>query len=225
MFVKLAKVAAVACLAIFPAACGSVINGEEQALSVEQAHPISVDSQIVTLTLDVDAATSDLSIVDKARIRGFADSYLRSGHGPISVTAPSGASDDFEGQESASDVRKYLNSLGVPWSAISGASYRTGDDGARQLILSYTHYVATPSECGVWKGIRKRDYQNLRTPNFGCATQNNLAAMIADPRDLIQPADETLADSPARIRAIQAYRAGQVSSVATDPEINTQVSN
>ncbi|MEL7486192.1 MAG: CpaD family pilus assembly protein [Pseudomonadota bacterium] len=225
MFVKYAKIALIAATASAGAACSTLVNGEADAISVEQAHPIAVDSQVVTLTLNVDPTTNELGNLDQARIRGFADAYLRGGHGPISVTSPSGASDDFDGQEQASDIRKYLHKLGVPWSSISGASYRTGDDQNRQVILSYTRYVATPSECGVWKGIRTRDYKNLRTPNFGCATQNNLAALVSDPRDLIQPANEGPADSIARIRAITSYREGTISATETDADIETQVAN
>jgi len=201
-------------------------NGPENALTVAEEHPISVDSQVVTLTIDADASTVDVSGVDKARLRAFAVAYLQKGHGPLTITAPSGTGDDLDGQEAASDIRKALHEAGVPWSAISGATYRTGGgENGQKLIVSYTHYIATPSECGDWSGLRKRDYKNLRTPNFGCATMNNYAAMIADPHDLIAPADEQPGDATARVRAIEQYRAGEVTSSETDQAIQTQVSN
>jgi len=207
------------------AGCSSFFNGQQDALSVADEHPISVDSQIVTLTLDTDITTTDISGLDNARLRAFAATYLQKGHGPITVTAPSGASADRDGQEAASDIRKALNAAGVPWDVIAGATYRTGGDGsANQIIVSYTHYVATPSECGVWTGTLARTYKNLRTPNFGCATMNNYAAMIADPHDLIAAADEDATDTPARVRAIEEFRAGNVTSSDTDNTIQTQVS-
>ena len=203
--------------------CAGVVNGVEQAGGYQKNHPISVDSQIVSLTLNIDPTTQELSTLDGARVRAFADAYLRNGHGPITVTAPSGGDNDLAGQETAADVRAHLHSLGVPWASISGATYRTGSDKTHQLILSYTHYVATASECGQWKGIAKTDRRNLISPNFGCSAQNNLAAMVADPRDLITPSEMGDADAMARIRAIQAFREGQVSSVATDQDIQTDV--
>ncbi|MEM9619977.1 MAG: CpaD family pilus assembly protein [Pseudomonadota bacterium] len=208
-------------------ACASgPFNGQQHALTVAEEHPISVDSQVVTLTIDNDLSTTDLSEVDSARLRAFADAYMNNGHGPLTITAPSGTSADFDGQETAADIRGALHKAGVPWSALAGATYRTGGSAAAdQLILSYTHYVATASECGIWKGIRGRDYRNLRTPNFGCATQNNLAVVLADPHDLIAPADQDPRDATTTVRAIDAYRAGEVTSSAIDAAINAQVSN
>lgn len=206
------------------AGCSSFSNGPEQALSVAEQHPISVDTQIVTLTVDLDPTVNDLTAIDRARIRAFADSYLASGHGPLTVTAPSGASTDLDGQETASDIRRYLNELGVDWSRITGATYRAGGPDKRQLILSYTHYVATPSACGDWSGDTARRYRNLSSPNFGCATQNNLAALVADPRDLISPADAAPADAEGRLRVIRAYRAGESTAAATE-DVDAQASS
>ncbi|HRX38032.1 MAG TPA: CpaD family pilus assembly protein [Parvularculaceae bacterium] len=217
---RLSLMASIAALA---AGCAGAWNGRDQAMTVAEEHPISVDSQTVTLTIDLDRSTKELTSVDKARLRAFADSYLTNGHGPLTVTAPSGTSDDFDGQETASDVRKYLNEIGVPWSDITGSSYRAADDRGTKLIVSYTHYVATPSACGVWAGVKARDYANMHTPNFGCATQNNIAAMLADPHDLIAPADETPPDSTARIRGVQAYREGAVTVSETDNNIKSQI--
>ncbi len=210
---------------LLSSACSSFFNGPEDALSVAQEHPISVDSQVVTLTIAADATTSDISATDMARLRAFAVDYLRNGHGPLTITAPSGTGEDLDGQEAAADIRKALNDAGVPWEAISGATYRTGGDNGDQLIVSYTHYVATPSSCGNWSGLRSRDYSNLRMPNFGCATMNNYAAMIADPHDLIAPADEQPGDATARVRAIEAYRDGELTVSQTDQNIQSQVSN
>ena len=203
--------------------CSGAFNGPEQALSVAQQHPIAVDSQVVTLTIRDDASTDELSRLDKARLRAFADSYLRNGHGPLTITAPSGSSSDIHGQEVSADVRTYLNSIGVPWSSMGGSSYRSGETDGRDVIISYTHYVATPSPCGIWEGLREADRRNIRSPNFGCATQNNLAAMIADPRDLIEANTLTDPDSNIRIRGVNAFRQGEDSSSQVNDEINQTV--
>ena len=211
--------------ALLCVSCAGAFNGPEHALTVAEEHPISVDSQIVTLTIDVDPTVRELKDVDKARVRAFADAYLREGHGPLTVTAPSGAAQDRDGEELAADTRKALYDAGVPWPALAGASYRTGDDSGSQLILSYTHYVATPSECGIWTGMRERDYRNLRSPNYGCAVMNNVAAMVADPHDLIAPANMSPRDAAAAVRAVNAYRAGDKTASETDEEIDAALSD
>lgn len=224
MTVILKKTALVSVASLLAASCaGGVFNGADDALTIAEEHPIAVDSQIVTLTVNVDPEVAEISNIDAARLRAFAHAYMSDGHGPLTVTAPSGTSFDFEGQEAAADIRGVLYDAGIPWSAINGATYRTGDASGGQLILSYTHYVATASECGVWAGIKSRDYRNLRSPNMGCATMNNYAAMIADPRDLIAPADRAATDGQVTARVIDKYRRGELTASEIDGDIETDV--
>lgn len=215
---RISHLAVFSVLALGASGCAIGFNGPEHATSVAEAHPISVDSQVVTLTIDADSTTEDLSDRDKARLRAFANAYLTSGHGPLTITAPSGYA-DADAHEASADIRQALNDAGVSWEALAGATYRTGGDAGDQLIVSYSHYVATASECGIWTGVGERDSRNLRSPNFGCATQNNLAAMLADPHDLIAPGSMSPRDAIATARGIEAYRAGEeTSSQAEDIE-------
>ena len=194
-------------------------------MTIAQQHPIAVDNQVVSLTIKDDQSTDDISAIDKSRLSAFADAYLRYGHGPLTVTMPSGSENDPDSQEAASDIRKHLFAMGIPWSSMNGATYRTGNSGDRDLIVSYTHYVATPSACGIWHGLREADRRNVRSPNFGCSTRNNLAAMVSDPRDLIEPSALTAPDAAGRIRGVNAFRAGEDTSSEVNDEINQQIAN
>ena len=207
------KALSVAAFASLSAACGSFTNGPDQAITIQEAHPITVDSQVVTMTLAAGGGDGSLSDVDAARVRAFAASYIRNGHGPVTVTSPSSDATD---RSLAANAREALNASGVPFTSIKGASYRTGRQTGDDVILSYTHYVATPSACGIWEGMRQRDYQNLRSPNFGCSQQNNLAAMIGDPRDLVVPATMEPGDAEFRIRGVEAFREGDITTTAAD---------
>jgi pilus assembly protein CpaD len=204
------------------AGCAGAWNGADQALTIAEEHPITVDSQVVTLTIDADPAASELTAMDESRLKAFADAYLAGGHGALNVTTPAGGRNSSANALTA-DARNSLHEAGVDWADISGSSYIPAEGAPRRIILSYTRYVATPSACGVWEGMKARDYANLRSPNFGCATQNNLAAMIADPHDLVEPAGGGSSDAMARIRAIQKYREGEKTASETDNEIKTEV--
>lgn len=225
MTVSKLKITLLSVLSLSAAACSSgPFNGPQHAATVAETHPIAVDGQVVTLTIRADETTMELSNLDKARLRAFADSYLNNGHGPLTVTGPSGAGNDFDGHEASADIRKALNDAGVPWSAIHGATYRTGEATQDEIILSFTRYVATASPCGVWSGLRARDYRNLRSPNMGCATQNNLAAMIADPHDLVAPTEAAPRDGAMAARGVQLYRQGELTGSATDSTIEASAS-
>lgn len=202
--------------------CSSLKNSPEHGLDVAERHPISVDAQIVTLTLDVGAGA--LSSIDRARLNAFADAYVKGGHGPLTVTKPLGSANDQRALAAASEIATMLDRAGVPASAMESADYRTADS-KQEILLSYTHYVATPSACGDFTNEAERAFRNIRTPNFGCATQNNFAALVADPYDFIAPAEPTAADGPARARVIDKYRKGEVTASETDSEIQAQVSD
>ena len=203
-----------AAAAISSVGCAAQFNGQEQALTVAEQHPISVDSQTVTMTMA--PSVDGMSSLDQSRLRAFADSYMRNGHGALTVTSPTDGG--------VAGVRDALNRSGVPLSSIVEADYR-GGGASSDVILSYTHYVATPSACGLWEGMRERDYRNMNSPNFGCATQNNLAAMIGDPHDLVAPADMTDPDSATRIRGVVKYRKGEDSSSQSNDDLNSQVAD
>ncbi|MEO1014733.1 MAG: CpaD family pilus assembly protein [Pseudomonadota bacterium] len=202
------------------AGCGTFKNTAQDAISVAEEHPISVDSQVVTLTLTPTNGDAALSRLDAARVRAFAETYMRKGHGPISITEPDGAA---FAAAFASNVEGALYDAGVSRDAIGHSSHQGSGSAGDAVILSYTHYVATPSACGVWQNIRRRDYKNQRSPNFGCASQNNLAAMIVDPRDLIAPQVESEPDSAIRIRGVRAFRQGEDTASERNGDIQVRV--
>lgn len=205
-------------------ACSAAWNSPNEVVSVAERHPIAVDSQVVTLTLDP-TGNGELSMIDKARLKSFADNYLRIGYGPVTITAPSGASQATNEQSVAAQIRSTLNEAGVSYAAMSGSSYRAGSGAGAEIVVSFTRYVATASPCGEWRNEVRNRYKNIASESFGCADQNNLAAMIADPRDLVTPADVAPSDAPARVRAIESFRQGDVTASERDETIDTQVSN
>ena len=70
-------------------------------------------------------------------------------------------------------------------------------------------YVAEGPECGTtWIHDADRDRKNLPSPNFACATQRNLAAMIANPADLLGPRSETPRDASRRDVVYDGYLKG-----------------
>ncbi|MFT6460720.1 MAG: pilus assembly protein CpaD [Maricaulis maris] len=53
------------------------------------------------------------------------------------------------------------------------------------------------------------EFDNQHHTNFGCALAVNLAAMVADPRDLVAPRDMEAGDTGRRQTVIEGYREGQ----------------
>ncbi|MEM8986552.1 MAG: CpaD family pilus assembly protein [Pseudomonadota bacterium] len=201
------------------AACAPVFNGVEQSMTFQERHPISVDAQTMTMEITAEPGAFALSAVDKARVRAFAGVYQEKGHGPLTLTFPSGSQNVKISVAYAAEVRQTLRDAGIPWSLIEGASYRApGDSDQSTMFLSFTRYVASTAPCGDWSGDLAKSPRNTPWANFGCATQQNFAAMIADPRDLVEPTPTTPADAQRRAVVLEKYGAGEVTSSEFDEQ-------
>ncbi len=53
--------------------------------------------------------------------------------------------------------------------------------------LTYIRSVAVTKECGDWSEDMSNTSRNEPYANFGCATQNNIAAMVVNPDDFVAP--------------------------------------
>lgn len=71
-------------------------------------------------------------------------------------------------------------------------------------------YRAVVLGCPNWRELEGAAFANDPSPNFGCATAGNLAAMIADPRDLVAPPEPGGADGDVAAQSVQRYRARTV---------------
>lgn len=76
--------------------------------------------------------------------------------------------------------------------------------GTVRVIVSRT--TATLPGCPNWSQPSHPTWDNRSMSNFGCAVNGNLAAMVADPQDLVWGREGGVVDSATANRAIQSYR-------------------
>lgn len=206
-------------------ACGG-FNGREDALSTVQArHPISVDPQIVSLQIDAPRDKVALSVGDKAALSAFSQSYRARGHGLLTISAPSGSPNERTAVALVAQTRALLHESGLPNAQVGYAAYRASSaNDAAPLVLTYRRFVASASLCGNWSQNYGYNPDNAHTPNFGCATQNNLAALVADPADLVGPREWDPAYASRRDQVIDNYRTGEVTEAAQSDNASGNVS-
>jgi pilus assembly protein CpaD len=81
--------------------------------------------------------------------------------------------------------------------------------------LNYPKVTADAGPCGLWPedlgpSFRNPIYQDNRPySNFGCASQRNMAAMVANPADLVQPRPESPSLTPRRTTVLGKYSRGE----------------
>ena len=77
--------------------------------------------------------------------------------------------------------------------------------GAVRVVVSRT--TASVPGCPNWDRRSQPNYANRTMPSFGCAVNGNMAAMVADPQDLVWGREGGgVIDPLAATRAIQSYR-------------------
>jgi pilus assembly protein CpaD len=65
---------------------------------------------------------------------------------------------------------------------------------------------AQTDKCGRWPEDLLETSENKHYADFGCSYQNNLAAQMANPADLIGPRKQTPIDAANRSAVIDVYR-------------------
>lgn len=173
-------------------------------------HPIVLNE--VEHTLDVPIASGDrsLTIGMQDSISGFAQEYRNSSSGVIQIMAPHGSPNSGAAAHARKQIRQLLAARGVPSNRIIETSYQaqaTGD--SAPIRLSYVATTAVTNQCGEWpEDLQSNTTSNRNYHNFGCATQNNLAAQIANPMDLVTPRAQAPIDATRRSTVIGLYRTG-----------------
>jgi pilus assembly protein CpaD len=168
-------------------------------------HPIVVEPSSNSIKLPFSAPQAGLMPEDSARFEAFVDAYERGGNGAISISAPSGpdssAAISYFGERLAAD--------GVPRSRILVGTH-DAVNGDTQVELDFIGYVAHTDACGDWSQNLAETSANYTSPNFGCSVQQNIAAQVADPRDLIEPQAMGLANANRRDDVLSKYEKGKV---------------
>lgn len=177
-------------------------------------HPIMLSE--VEHTLDVPIASGDrkLTMSVQDSIAGFAADYLAASTGTIQIMVPHGSPNSGAASGMRKQIRQVLTTRGVPSNRIIETSYQAeANSNAAPVRISYVAITATTNPCGEWpEDLQNNTFSNKNYHNFGCATQSNLAAQIANPMDLVTPRDMAPIDATRRSTVIGLYRRGSDTS-------------
>lgn len=192
-------------------------NGELAAIPADyrQRHPIVIQEADRSVEIFVGSGRGGLSAEQRADVLAFGQAWLRDGTGPLAVDVPKDTPNARAAADALHEVHSLLSALGIPANAITARPYHPRDP--RQfatLRISYPRITADAGPCGLWPddlgpSVKNRLYiENKPYHNFGCANQRNLAAMVENPADLVQPRPETPPYTARRSIAFDKYRKG-----------------
>ena len=187
-------------------------------------HPIAVTEANRSIVVFVGHGRGGLSAPQRSDVIGLAQTWVREGTGGVIADVPVETANARAAAATYREIRTVLAAGGVPSSAITLRQYHPDDLQTLPTIrLSYPRISAVAGPCGLWPedlgpNIYDTGYnENRPYHNFGCATQRNLAAMVDNPADLVQPRSETPAYTARRNVAFDKYRKG-VATTTSYPE-------
>jgi pilus assembly protein CpaD len=170
-------------------------------------HPIILNEREEVLDVPVGASDTNISIAQRSSIQGFIAQYGTNGSGIVQILLPSGAPNSGAAQRVHPHIMSALKNGGVPGGSIVSASYdASGAESSAPVRISYRAMAAGTEPCGKWSADMGNTSENQNYENFGCASQNNFAAMIANPADLIGPRLPDNIDPVRRGLAISRYQ-------------------
>ncbi len=218
----IALVAASALTASVAGCIGVSAGGDGMApLTPTSRYSLQVEPGLERIALAVHE--TGVSPTQTAALRDLISRFAAEGAPAIVVEGPSG--DDPVASRMAWAVRTSLEQSGVPGHMIQVVGYSAPDPRAPVLVGFETLRASVP-QCGTnWTNLT-RTANNAGMSNFGCAVTANLAAQIANPRDIIQPREMTPVDSNRRSVVFDNYRRGIATSAPQEELVaNRRVAN
>ncbi len=169
-------------------------------VEASQRHPIVVSQQPANLSLRVARGSQGLNPSQRSTLINFLNKYRGgdTGNAKIEINVPSGTPNEVAALYAVADMRQLMREYGIDETRVSIAPYHTEGDHAPPIRVSYARFVAEGPACGQWPTNLAHEDRNLPYPNFGCSSQRNFAAQVANPADLLGPRTMTPASSDRR---------------------------
>ena len=212
-FLRFASLAAVllagSCAAPQNDGTGLVADGEAN-------HPIAVEPTSQVMTLAFAGPDAGLAARDDEHLGAYVANYMQHGNGSISVSVPQGPGST----DAITWFGEHLAEMGVPRSRILVGTHDGGG-----VELSYIAYVAHTDECGDWSVNTADTASNLPMPNFGCSVQHDIAAQVADPRDLVTPRTMDASDAKRRATVMDKYEKGLITGTEKSSDQSAAVAD
>jgi len=173
-------------------------------------HPITVSEKNETYDIPVAPQAGGLLKAQRSGIQAFLERYDSNAGGEVRIIVPKGSVNEAAAERVAGDLIALMGKSGVPTHTIMTYGYQARvADSAPPVRVSYLRLAASTDQCGRWPDNLADHSDNKNWANFGCSYQNNLAAQIANPADLLGPRKTGAIDVERRTKVIGDYQSGE----------------
>ena len=193
-------------------ACQSYGNLDRQ--PSHRMNPAQVAETVERLELYARPDGLVLSARDEAAVTGFMREYAASGSGPLFINRPS-----TQGRGVAETDRALsaaMRRAGLAPNAVQSGQYMARPGVPAPVVVSYRVLRTVPQDCSSMPNITDTRL-NGPMPHFGCFASANLAAMVSDPQQLLEPYASDPPNAQRRQVIYDAYIQGQATGAAKPP--------
>ncbi|WP_095082365.1 CpaD family pilus assembly protein [Mesorhizobium sophorae] len=170
-------------------------------------HPIVIAEKNQKIDLPVGAGDRGMTGSQRDTLLGFLDSYDKSAAPTLTIQVPSGSANEVAATAAARDFARLAVAAGVKRNRVVVTSYQAASSEISSPVrVSFVSVRAQTDKCGRWPADLVETSENKHYADFGCSYQNNLAAQMANPADLLGPRKSTDIDAENRGAVIDVYR-------------------
>lgn len=166
--------------------------------------PIRVESDLVQVNF-IGNDAGKLTLDEIVQLDQVVSDYIAQGQKPLVIVMPRNAM-QYRALANEIELRVMKHNLARS-EVLVGADPQAAMN--NEVTVSYLMYTAVAPECGYWEEDQAHNVDNANSPNFGCATQHNLALMVANPGDLVVPRSFSTRDAQRTADIIMAYQEGK----------------
>jgi pilus assembly protein CpaD len=217
MMIKTQKISALALAAIVAASLGGCASGG--ALSATNNRSLdSVHQPIVStdyLAIDLETRGGDLSATEMDKLRNWFDAVGLQYGDKVAIDDPS----PYGNKAANAAVARLVGRYGMMMIGDAPITNTAVESGFVRVVI--TRARAEVPGCPNWDSKSATDFTSGTSSNYGCASNANLAAMVADPQDLVKGAKAKGTDPLQAGKAIDVYRKKEPTGKDGVPQTST----
>jgi len=175
-------------------------------------HPIMIAEKNQKIDLPVGAGDRGMTGSQRATLLGFLDGYDKGAAPALTIAAPVGSANEVAAAAASRDFARLAVAAGVSRNRIVMTSYQSvSPEASAPVRVAYVSIKAQTDKCGRWPDDLLQTSENKHYADYGCSYQNNLAAQMANPADLLGPRKQSDIDAENRSKVIDIYRSRGIS--------------
>jgi pilus assembly protein CpaD len=184
---------------------------------------VNVAESIERLELYTRPNGMELSARDKLAVAQFLDGYARSGDGALYINRPASAMAGLGTRQAEATIRGLMAQGGMNPGSVQTGQYTSRPGAPAPVVVSYRTLRAIPQDCREMDNLANT-FSNQPHAGFGCFQSANLAAMISDPRQLLEPYASGQPNAQRRQVIYDKYIQGETTAAQINPDQRVEAS-